>query len=449
MTKLTDKAIRALKATVGERMLADGNNLYLRVRPDGAPKAWVFRYSLSGKARKTQIGTYPILSLAGAREEAVSLLVLCAQGLDPIEERDRNREARRADAAAQAARLTVNKLFDRWQEIDLVRRKDGGKEIRRMFVKDVLPLLGNLPVEEVRKGHITGITDALLARGVTRSAKLMLALLRQMFRFAVDRDILEFDPSASIRKAKIGGRDTERDRVLAEDEIKALREQLPKANLPNGAKSAMWLALATCCRIGELTHARWEHIDFDKGNWRIPPENSKNGKPHTVSLSEFALQQFDALKKIAEQALVLKREKNIEAIVCPWVFPSRSGEAPINPKVITKQIGDRQRLGKVPLMNRTGISRADSLVLAGGRWTPHDLRRTGATIMVALGVLPEVAERCLNHTEQNRMKRTYQQHGYEVEMRAAWRLLGDRLALLARSDVGNVVLIDKPKAKAA
>jgi integrase len=449
MTRLTDKAIRALKATVGERMLADGNNLYLRVRPDGAPKAWMFRYSLSGKARKTQIGTFPLLSLAGAREEAVKLSALCAQGLDPIEERDRNREARRADVAAQAARLTVSKLFDRWQEIDLVRRKDGGKEIRRMFVKDVLPQLGNLPVEEVRKGHITGVTDALLARGVTRSAKLMLALLRQMFRFAVDRDILEFDPSASIRKAKIGGRETERDRVLAEDEIKALCVQLPNANLPNGVNNAIWIAIATCCRIGELTRARWEHIDFAKGNWRIPPENSKNGKPHTVFLSEFALHQFVAQKKIAEQAYAIKREKDDEAIVFPWIFPSRNGETPINPKVITKQIGDRQRLGKEPLMKRTGMDRANSLVLTGGRWTPHDLRRTGATMMVALGVLPEVAERCLNHTEQNRMKRTYQQHGYEVEMGAAWRLLGERLELLNRSDLDKVVRLGKRNTRLA
>ena len=48
-----------------------------------------------------------------------------------------------------------------------------------------------------------------------------------------------------------------------------------------------------------------------------------------------------------------------------------------------------------------------TLALIGGRWGPHDLRRTGATMMVMLGVLPEVAERCLNHTEQNRVKRIH------------------------------------------
>ena len=53
--------------------------------------------------------------------------------------------------------------------------------------------------------------------------------------------------------------------------------------------------------------------------------------------------------------------------------------------------------------------------------------RGGATMMTALGVLPEVAERCLNHTEENRVKRTYQRHSYTKECSEAWEKLGSRL----------------------
>lgn len=53
-------------------------------------------------------------------------------------------------------------------------------------------------------------------------------------------------------------------------------------------------------------------------------------------------------------------------------------------------------------------------------------------MMTRLGVLPEVAERCLNHVEENRMKRIYQRHTYETEMREAWCLLGDHLAHLTK-----------------
>ena len=50
--------------------------------------------------------------------------------------------------------------------------------------------------------------------------------------------------------------------------------------------------------------------------------------------------------------------------------------------------------------------------------------------MTALGVIPEVAERCLNHTEDNKVKRIYQRHSYTVEMTAAWSLLGEHLEML-------------------
>jgi site-specific recombinase XerD len=114
-------------------------------------------------------------------------------------------EKRIAELTAQQARLTVRDLFERWASVDLIRRRDGGKEIRRMFEKDVLPIIGTLAVEDVRKGHITGVTDALLARGVPRMA-LIFSLMRQMFRFAVDRDIIEGDPSAAIRKPRSAAR---------------------------------------------------------------------------------------------------------------------------------------------------------------------------------------------------------------------------------------------------
>ena len=76
----------------------------------------------------------------------------------------------------------------------------------------------------------------------------------------------------------------------------------------------------------------------------------------------------------------------------------------------------------------SGRSRhVEALLLVGGKWTPHDLRRTGATMMAELGTLPDVVERCLNHTEDKKVKRIYQRAQYEQPMRDAWRSLGDHL----------------------
>ncbi|MEI6270315.1 MAG: hypothetical protein WCP01_15675 [Methylococcaceae bacterium] len=108
-------------------------------------------------------------------------------------------------------------------------------------------------------------------------------------------------------------------------------------------------------------------------------------------------------------------------------------------KSITKQVGSRH--SDNILSNRSKHNQA--LVLIGGKWTPHDLRRTGATIMGDLGIAPDVTEKCLNHTEENKVKRIYQRQKLEVEQAEAWQVLGDRLALLINMDDSNVVLLHK------
>jgi len=110
-----------------------------------------------------------------------------------------------------------------------------------------------------------------------------------------------------------------------------------------------------------------------------------------------------------------------------WCFPNAKLNGPLDQKTITKQVADRQRDGP-PLTGRT--KQKDALALPGGQWRPHDLRRTGASKMAELGALSDVIERCLNHTEENRMKRIYQRATYEAPMREAWSFWGNRLGLL-------------------
>lgn len=467
MPKLTDRAVKSASTLTRELFISDGEGLYLRVRPNDAPKVWFFRYTLGGKTKKIQVGTYPTMSLLQAREEKSELLKLTKQGKDPAEIKAEEAALMEAEKRHLSSRLTVADLFDRWLTTDLIRRKDKGVEVTRMFKKDVLPTLGSLYVEDIRKGHITGITDALLKRNVPRMAKVVFSQVRQMFRFAVDRDIVEFDPTAALRKSKIGGKDVERDRVLSEEEVKAVYRQLPNAGVLDTTQLAVWGCLATCCRIGELVSALVDDVDLEARTWRIPADKSKNGKPHTIQLSDFAITQFRSLIANADrkrQKWHEKKEKQsqlikdlsgeasaIEAKVttCPekrYLFPNGDYSDHVSTKTITKQLGDRQRVGKVPLKGRAKSSYAEALVLKGGKWTPHDLRRTGATMMVMLGVLPEVAERCLNHTEQNKVKRTYQHHNYEKEMGQAWRLLGERIELLTTKAGGNVKTIERSAA---
>ncbi len=439
MAKLTVKKLESLTpADIGTR-LSDEHSLYglVKAKGNGVCVMFRWRYRHSGKLHDFSCGTWPNMSLKDIRDAHDNAQETLRQGKDPNEDKRLARLDKRAaqaealaharariDAAeALSARIKVTDLFERWASVELIRRKDGGKEIRRMFAKDVLPVIGDLAVEDVRKGHVTAVTDALLARGVTRMAKMIFSLVRQMFRFAVDRDIIEADPTAAIRKAKIGGKDVERDRVLSEDEIRSLHRQIPAAGLLRSTEAAIWLTLATGCRIGELLQAEWRHVRLDTREWLIPADNSKNGRPHTVFLSDFAMRQVETLNSINGTS--------------QWCFPNRGNSDHVCVKTVTKQLGDRQRSDASPMSRRSPHTSA--LTLPGGKWTPHDLRRTAATLMTAMGVLPEVAEKCLNHTEESRVKRTYQRHSYESEKREAWRLLGERLDLLTRD--GDVITL--------
>lgn len=430
---LTDAAVRTAKAQEREYLKGDASSpgLYLRVLPSGA-KSWLFQYFVNGKRGKMPLGMYPAYSLETARTWAADQRATVKRGIDPrVEQARKEAEELAAKALKDALPQTVEKLFELWERRELAGRKDNGAEVRRMFAKDVLPKLGAVPLDAIRRAHITAILDQVAERGANRIAGLLLADLRQMFTFAVNREILQGDPSAGLKKQDWDGQSKERDRVLTETEIRQLLKLLPTSTLTQEAQGAIKIMLSTCCRIGEIARARWTDVDMEKGEWTIPPENSKNAKAHMVSLSRFALDQFKAMRAEAESD-ARKQEREVS----DWIMPAKHNSGCVCTKSMAKIIGDRQRGDAEPMKGRSPLTKA--LLLPGGKWTPHDLRRTGATLMSALGVRPDVIEKCLNHTEQNRLVRVYQRHEMRPEMAEAWRLLGERLELLSRADMGNV-----------
>lgn len=422
---LNDRQIRLAKPTDKEYLLADGQGLFLRIRPTGA-KDWLFVYTFAGKRRKLGLGSFDGVTLATARGEADRARESIAKQIDPqLNQLQRVAEqtAQREALKAKKTRLTVKELFGKWEKLALSARKDKGAEVRRSFEKDVLPTVGDLAAEDVRRVDVARILDGVVSRGARIVARNLLGDIRQMYGFAIARGLLEIDPTSHMKRDDYG-RKVERERVLTDAEIKALAKALPGARMAKPAGLAVWIQLATCCRVGELIQARWADVDMKTRSWRIPADVSKNAHEHTIHLSDFALARFNELHGLTGVMVADSGEK----VPCEWVMPARKGKGHVDLKSLTKQIGDRQRGDKEAMSNRSAHGKA--LMLSGGKWTPHDLRRTGATMMVSLGVLPEVVERCLNHREQNRVKRIYQRHDYKKEMKAAWQLLGERIAAL-------------------
>ena len=440
MAKLTIKELEALtNVDAGKTLYEDGGiRGEVRSNQSGITVAFSYRYRFNSKTKEVRLGVWPHMSLPEIRAGRKATRIVIDSGKNPSLEKqldkERNRQAQLDEQAkldANENRITINTLFNRWERLDLFNHKDKGISVRRSFEKDVLPAIGNMAVEDVKKSHVTAIVDTLLERGVNRTAKLTLTLVRQMFRFAQDRDIVETDPTATIRKAKIGKPDVERDRVLSENEIRELFKKLPTARVAITSEAAIWIALATGCRIGELLRRKWKDVNLENRLWAITSEISKNGEPLTVHLSDFAIKHFKILQSINHQT--------------PFCYANRTGKNHVCTKTITKQIGDRQLDSeRAPMSGRSKQKYA--LKLSGGKWTPHDLRRTAGTLMTALGVLPDVADKCLNHKEQNRIRRTYLRHSYENEKREAWRLLGERLQLLTNEQASNVITLSNKAA---
>lgn len=451
---LTVVELKALRVSDHARVLPDGGSLrgFVHGAKDGTVSVhFKFAYKFNGKQRTLFCGTWPESNLKDIRDARDAARAAIANGIDPIAQREQERQAQerqqeqarlKAEAdhqqalleqrqrletiAAMQARLTVRGLFDLWVVHELRQRKDQGAEARRAFERDVFPLLGEMSAADVTKAHVQQVMDTMMMRDVVRMTKRVLSDLRQMFGFAVDRDLIDNDPTARIKKARIGP-DGERDRVLSEAELIALFQALPVSGLAQASRLALLIQLGTVARIGEVLGASWADVDMTRRTWTLP--TSKNGKAHTIHLNDFAYAQFEALHQSTG--------------VSPWCFPAHRTNGAVCQKTVTKQVADRQR-NAPPMQGRTKDT--TSLMLSGGDWRPHDLRRTGATLMAELGVLPDVVERCLNHTEENKMKRIYQRAQYETPMREAWALLGERLALLqakAQGQAPNVVTLHK------
>lgn len=440
MAKITTKALGALKPSDHGKRLPDGDRMFGIVRavknnPEAVSVDFEWRYNFGGKVRQVRIGAWPRITLKAIRAERDTLKGKLKEGIDPLAEKEVDRLKKKADQieakqtqvdrlqelAAKNARMTVRGLFELWQRTDLKNRQDRGNEALRAFEADVFPIIGDVAAADVTKAHIQRIIDTMLNRGVKRMTERVFSDLRQLFGFAMDRDHIEVDPTARIKKHKIGG-SIERDRVLSEAELIEFFKRLPVSGLMESSQCALTIQLSTITRIGEVLAARWEHVDFERRLWTLP--ETKNGKRHTIHLNDLALRQFEALRQ--------------HTGLTEWVFPASRLNGPVCPKTVTKQVADRQRGNDEPMSGRS--KQTNSLALAGGQWRPHDLRRTGATLMAELGVLPDVIERCLNHTEQTKVKRIYQRPQYEAPMRQAWQLLSDRLLLL-KSQPDNVTIL--------
>lgn len=409
---LSAQQVERLQSISKDQMYNDGGGLYLFVRKYGT-KEWILRYTspLTNQRRKQSLGSYPDTSLKEARRISSLKREILAKGNDPIVETERfiKAEAKELAEKVDRQRSTTQAVFCEWKKAELQNRNDKGIEIERAFTKDVFPVIGKKPVDEVTRTDIKIILDRLIKRKAKRMANRLLSDLKQFFGYLDDEELITKDPTRRLIKDRTGGKEKSRTRFLSEEEIKSLYPKLQQSGIKSEYLHAIWLLLATGCRVNEILRAKWEHVDFKAKLLQIPVEHSKNKTKHTVYLSDFALTHLLAIYKTK---------------TTDWLIPNRTGNGPITRQVLTKQLTDRQQSKK--LKGRSG--NIDGLAMPGGRWVIHDLRRTAGTIMQENGIMPHIIKKCLNQKTEDKIIETYQRADLQQQQKDAFNKLGEYLA---------------------
>ena len=368
--------------------------LGLRVSPTGG-KTWFVMYRVKGDPtkRRLTLDGYPAMTLADARQRAQEALLAASRGQDPAAEKQELKSA--ATFAGMAA-----EYLDKHAK----RKKRSWEEDARVIDRELLPKWGRRKVHDIRRKDVLELLDAIVDRGSPIQANRTLALVRKIFNWGIGRGIVEHNPCLQVEAPS---RENQRQRVLSEDELRAAWRAFDALGPIMGPMFK--LRLLTAQRGGEVETMRWQDIDLDARSWTIPAEMAKNGLAHFVPLSDAAVDLLRGLRALDPES--------------EWVFPS--------PKRRGHHIENVQKAA-ARVRQEAGIS---DLVL-------HDLRRTAATSMTAIGVSRLVVAKILNHVEQG-VTQVYDRHSYDLEKRQALDIWAARLAsIVAAKDRIDVETTD-------
>ena len=285
-----------------------------------------------------------------------------------------------------------------------------------------MKLIAMRPLATITRVQIAATIDKVQGRSGA-AARHLFADVRPVFAWALDRGLIETNPMAGM---KAPAASEKRKRVLTEEEVKAFWQAATEEGWP--FSSVFKVLLLTGQRREEVAGMRWREVDRDAGEWVIAKERAKNGERHELDLHPEAVHLLDPLGEEAAPRLKRTAEGKED-----FVF-STTGRTPVS------------GFGRVKA--RVDARMQETLGDKFQPWRIHDLRRTAASGMAALGSLPNVIERVLNHVSgaQGGLVGVYQQYEYRPERKAAIMAWGDHLMQLVSCEekpATNVVPLRK------
>ena len=335
----------------------------------GGSKVFYYRYTNhEGKQRRLRLGSFPSLSLKDAKARARTHRVKVDDGFDPSRDKALKRITEK--------KRTIRTVGDLWADY---RYRIGEKKKSAAFELSIwrTHLEQSFSKLDARDFNRDAIMDFLDVARLEKSANLAnkcQAILTRLAKHGLERRIYSTNPAIDLGTKP---RERSRTRVLSDFELRefwcALNSEVKIAESKTSPLlvNALKLILLTLCRRSEVAQAVWSEIDFNERMWVIDADRTKNGKQHAIPLSSEAI---DVLLEIRSQ------QSDNET----YVFRSTRTRKSIDPNSVTRAC---KRI-------------CDTLALE--TFTPHDLRRTGATILTGakLGHERFIVSKCLNHSDK-------------------------------------------------
>lgn len=389
--KITKRTVDALQPTTKDEFLWDTDLRGFGVKITAAGTvSYIIQFRMGGRESSTRrytIGTHGSpWTPTTARAEAVRLLMLVAQSIDPVEaDKKRRREA-------------VDLAFENYADLFEKSCKGQGwsrmvERVSRLYLK---PVLRKKPLPSITRVDINSVLDRMPEEQVANRRNVF-AVMRRLFRWAVSRGDIDRSPMEGMETPPPV---RPRERWLQDDELRYIWEAAPECHRCFGP--IVRLLVTTGQRREEVSGMQWQELNRAERTWTLPGSRAKNREPNVIPLNELAFAEIDS--------------------------QARGGQWPQKGRVFATASGagfTGYAKGKNKLDEIIAERRGDALP----PWRLHDLRRTLATNFQRLGVRFEVTEAILNHvgTARSGVAGIYQRYDWKNEKREALDLWNKHL----------------------
>lgn len=346
-----------------EYRINDGDNLHFVVSPKGN-KRWDFRYKnpLTQKWNWMGLGAYPEVSGKLARQKAAAARELLADGIDPKEHRDQEKQALLNSDKFSFKSLAVEYCNNKTWTDGTRTRNEGALN------NHVYPLVGSRDYRKITKKEWLDLIRDIQKKLHPRTGKPIVemgnrvrGLCRDIYDLAEVTGRIEFNPLSGLEKF------IEKHEQQNMDSVKI--DELPKLLVdirayPSRVTSiGLQLLSMLACRPTELREAIWDEFNLEKCLWTIPSKRMKKRIEHTIPLPTQALILLNELKSYSGNSV--------------YLFKSRS---------------DSNR----PVSNNT-FNKALKSMGYQGKQTPHGFRHIFSTELREQGFARDHVEAALAH----------------------------------------------------